>query len=88
MIIKNHINFDILVPFLNKYRIFTGDEIKYFNESNTESKKVSNLILWIAKKNENGIRNFVKALHEAHEHSGHITILEDLHETAFPHTTV
>ena len=58
------------------------------SELNPESKKVSNLILWIDKKNENGIHNFVRALDEAHEHSGHIAILEHLYDTAFPNTPV
>ena len=89
MIIKEHINFDTLIPFLNKYNIFTRDEMECLtNNMILTAQKVNNLItLWIPGKNEDGICNFVKALNEAHEHSGHITIIEHLYNTAFPAET-
>ena len=52
------------------------------------AEKVSKLIECIPTKDESGIRNFVRALSEAHEHSGHNTILEHLYDIAFAETPV
>ena len=89
MIINEHINFNTLIPFLRKYKVFTRDEMEYFSKSIfTTAEKVTKLIECIPTKDENGIRNFVRALSEAHEHSGHNTILEHLYDIAFPETPV
>ena len=87
--IEEHINFDHLIPFFNKYRIFTRNEMEcLMNKLIPSTEKVNNLItLWIPGKHEDGLRNFVKALDEAQEHSGHITIIEHLYNTAFPTKT-
>jgi len=53
--------------------------MEYFNNSNdSTAEKVNKLIEWLLQKDESGIRNFVKALNEAHEHSGHFTILNEM----------
>jgi len=53
--------------------------LEYFkNINNSTEEKVNNLIEWLLKKDESGIQNFVKALNEAHEHSGHFTILNEM----------
>lgn len=89
VIIKEHINFDTLMPFLDKYKIFTRDEMEYLKKDTLiTAEKVTKLIEYIPTKNENGICNFVRALNEAHEHTGHITIIEHLHDTAFPETHI
>ena len=63
--------------------------MEYFSNSNfITAEKVTKLIEWIPTKDENGIRNFVRALSEAHEHSGHNTILEHLYDIAFAETPV
>ena len=81
-IIKQHINFETLVSFLNHFKIFTDDEIEYFNSTyDSKVSKVNNLIEWLKQKDDDGIINFVKALNEANKHNGHNTILKKLHET-------
>ena len=93
VIIEGHINFKTLIPFLNKYKIFTRAEMEYLmNDFIPTADRVNNLItLCIPQfplKNENGLCNFVRALNEAHEHGGHITIIEHLYNAAFPETIV
>ena len=48
---------------------------KYYSDSD----KVNNLIEWLPRKDDRGIHNFVRALEEAKEHSGHLVIVENLH---------
>ena len=80
-IIEEKINFETLIPFLNKYKIFTTGEMKYFrNKLHSDVDKVASLVIWLEGKNEKGIYDFVRALNEAEEHSGHIAILERLYE--------
>ena len=87
MTIEDHINFKSLIPFLNKYGIFTKDEMKYFmKDCHSDSDKVNNLIVWLPTKDAEGIHNFVRALKEAEEHSGHLEIIKDLHKYIYPHT--
>ena len=79
--IEEYINFESLRPFLNKYGIFTKVEMKCFmNNYLSDSDKVSKLIMWLPTKDDRGIRNFVRALKEAEEHSGHLEIIKDLHK--------
>ena len=83
-IIKEKINFETLLPSLNKYKIFTTDEMKYFvNKLHSDADKVAMLVIWLEAKEEKGINDFVRALNEAEEHSGHIVILEHLHNKFF-----
>ena len=85
--IRNHINFKSLTPGLNKYEIFTRDEMEYFmNVYHTDSDKVNRLIMWLPTKAGRGIHNFVRALKEAEEHSGHLEIVNDLHKDIYPCT--
>lgn len=89
VIIKDHINFENLIPFLNQHAVFTKEEIKFFmNKYHSDADKVSNLIMWLDAKSEKEIQNFVKALDEAQEHGGHRVILNCLFEKIFPDTTV
>ena len=80
-IINEFINLDCLEPFLDKYRIFTSSEKEYlYNKYIVKAEKVSYLIKCLEAKNEKGIHDFVRALDEAYEHSGHIDILKHLHK--------
>ena len=81
VIIKKHINFDTLLPFLNQYNIFTSDEMEYFKKDIfITTDKVSKLMEWIPKKDKKGVYDFVRALDEACEHSGHVVILKHLYD--------
>ena len=83
-IIKQHIDFDSLIPFLSFYRIFTDDEMEILmNNNKTKADKVNKLITSLPTKDKDGIHNFVKALNDAHEHSGHDVILDNLKEQLF-----
>ena len=73
--INMHIKFLNLVPYLNRYKIFTSDETTHFINDPKEV-SVNNLINWLSGKADEGIFNFVKALNEATEHSGHKQILQ------------
>ena len=79
--IKKHINFNTLIPFLNKHNIFTSDEMELFNKDILiTADKVNKLMEWIPKKDEKGVHDFMKALGEACEHSGHYVILKHLYD--------
>ena len=60
-----------------------------FFESVYHSKadKVSKLISSLKSKDKNGIYNFVKALNDEHEHSGHLVIIEKLLVEMLPKET-
>ena len=87
--IKEYINFQSLIPFLNKYKIFINDEMEYFmNLYHSDSDKVNKLIVCLPKKEGKGIHNFVTALKEAKEHSGHLEIVKDFYKDIYLHTYV
>ena len=82
--IKDYINFESLIPHLHKYKIFTGHEMEYFmNEYHSDSDKINKLIIWLPKKEGKGIHNFVRALKEAKEHSGHLEIVKEFHKDIY-----
>ena len=82
-IIKNHINFETLIPFLNYYAIFTDDEMDILMNASKKAEKVNELITSLPTKDKDGIYNFVKALNDAHQHSGHDVILDNLKRELF-----
>ena len=76
-IITEKINFVTLIQYFNKYSIFTGSEIQVFNNAVlTNAEKANSLVEYLGQKTEEGIKNFVKALNDASEHSGHVDILQ------------
>ena len=84
---KNHptinkkIKFDTLIQYLHNYEIFTDSEMFIFSHQLiSPEEKVNHLIISLEKKEEDGVLNFVRALNDAHEHSGHIAILKQLHK--------
>ena len=78
--IKHHINFESLIPYFNKYKMFTRDEMEDFTSIHLSySKRVNSLIEWLPKKDDIGIYKFVRVLKEAEEHSGHLEIIKHLH---------
>ena len=87
-VIHKHIQFKTLLQHFNSHNIFTSDEMEYFRGSNTVIDKVNYLIPCLEKKDNNGIYNFVKALNEETEHSGHHAILKELYKILFPDTAV
>jgi len=77
--IDKHINFITLLKYFNKYKIFTSDETHAFsNDIRATNVKVNSLIAFLSRKNEEGVLNFVKALNDDKEHSGHDAILRKL----------
>ncbi|XP_065891906.1 uncharacterized protein [Dysidea avara] len=76
--IIQHINFITLKQYLNRYKIFTSHEMHHFNNNDSNEVSVNNLIEWLQRKDEEGVLNFVRALNDAKEHSGHATILRKL----------
>ena len=58
--------------------------MEYFTSKyHSNSDKVNNLIKWLPTKADKGIRDFVRALKEAVEHSGHLEIIMDLYKDIF-----
>jgi len=77
--IVQYIDFITVMPYFNRYKIFTSDETHAFsNAIHATNDKVNSLIQYLSRKNEEGVLNFVKALDDAKEHSGHDAILRKL----------
>ena len=86
-IIDKKINFGTLIPYLNQYSIFTRSERATFtNPVLKPDDKVTSLIESLEKKDDEGIKNFIRALNDASEHSGHAEILQCIHE--WPSSTI
>jgi len=75
--IDKHIKFSILLQYFNKYKIFTTTEMNHFKQDFHEV-SVNNLIMWLEGKSDKGIIDFVKALNDEKEHSGHKQILNSI----------
>lgn len=80
-LISQHINFICLIKFFNHYKIFVSDEMHHLqNNELSDERKTNSLIGWLSKKDEEGVRNFLKSLNDAKEHSGHSAILKKMSE--------
>lgn len=60
----------------------------FTNVYHTKADKVNKLISSLDAIDKNGIYNFVRALNDADEHSGHLVIIEELLEKLPQETTV
>lgn len=61
-----------LIPYLNKYGILTPDERSYLSSNyKTPSEKVNFLLQCLEGKDDTTVKNFLQALKEASEHTGH-----------------
>ena len=68
--LQQHIDFDTLLPYMNRHKILTSEERNFLrNERNQQ--RVSKLLGYLEKKNEETIDDFVRALSEERSHSGH-----------------
>ena len=76
-----YINMVSLIPFLNKYGILTSEERFYLNNNHkSPTEKVNYLLQYLESKGEETVKNFLKALKEASEHSGHTELCRLLRE--------
>ena len=76
-----YINMVSLIPYLNKYGILTQEERFYLNNNHkSPTEKVNFLLTYLESKNEETVRNFLKAIKEAREHSGHTELCRLLRE--------
>ena len=76
-----YINMVSLIPFLNKYGILTSEERFYLNNNHkSPTEKVNYLLQYLESKNEETVKDFLKALKEASEHSGHTELCRLLRE--------
>ena len=76
-----YINMVSLIPYLNKYGILTAEERHYLNNNHkSPTEKVNYLLQYLESKNEETVKNFLKALKEAREHSGHTELCRLLRE--------
>lgn len=70
--LNDHINMNCLLPYLNKYKILTGDERFYLSDaSKAPSEKVNYLLHLLEGKGSNAVDNFLRALRAEKKHSGH-----------------
>ena len=76
--LNKFINFTCLIPFFNQYKIFTNDEMYDFQSDKSDQEKTISLINYLQKKDANGVQNFIRSLHGAKEHSGHLVILKEM----------
>ena len=76
---EDHLNLEILKPFLIQYKIFSEDEIVDLNSTDN---KGTSLIDILDTESETKIRNFMKALDDSCDHGNHLYILQDLHRNA------
>jgi len=76
---RQYINIKTLVPYLNKYKILTlVERQQLLNMQTTREEKVDLLIKILESKSGEGKENFLKALKEAHEHTGNEYLLKIL----------
>ena len=85
-IINTHIKFELLIQYFNQYKIFTDDEMDHFNSAISKMEKVNKLILYLRQKDYEGNCNFVRALSNSKEHSGHRAILKELYKAVCKNT--
>jgi len=82
---RQYINIKTLVPYLNKYKILTSVERQQLlNMQATREEKVDLLIEILESKSGESKENFLKALKEAHEHTGHEDLLKILETDRTP----
>ena len=73
-----YINMVSSIPYLNKYGILTQEERFYLNNNRkSPTEKVNFLLTYLESKNEETVKNFLKAIKEAREHSGHTELCID-----------
>lgn len=78
---SKHIDMISLIPFLNKYGILTQAERFYLSsETHSPPEKVTYLLQHLDCKGGITVKDFLKALHDANEHTGHIELCELLKE--------
>ena len=67
-----YIDFVTLLPYLNKYEILTTGERQFLNDDRKQhEKRVSNLLEYLEKKNDETVDAFVRAMNEEPSHNGH-----------------
>ena len=70
--LNEYINMSSLVPYMNKHEILTKNERFYLNDnSKSPSDKVSYLLSYLEGEDPATVNNFLRALREEKEHSGH-----------------
>ena len=70
--LNQYINMSSLIPYMNKHKILTRKERFYLNDDSIcPSDKVTYLLSYLEGKDLGTVNNFVKALKEENEHSGH-----------------
>lgn len=73
--LNDYIDMNSLIPYMNKYRILTKDERFYLNDSSKPpSEKVTYLLSCLERKDYKTVYNFIQALKEEKEHSGHVKL--------------
>ena len=69
--LRRYINMDSLIPQLNKYEILTSGEREQLNMDKPCQQKVDLFLQFLERKSEESMLNFLKALEDAGEHTGH-----------------
>jgi len=80
--LRKYINLESLIPHLNTYEILTKGERNLLNIPEISSQqKVDHLLQFLEDKSDESIQNFLKALKDADEHTGHRQLLDVLNQT-------
>ena len=79
--LRKYINLESLIPHLNAYEILTKGERDQLNMPEISSQqKVDRLLHFLESKSDESIQNFLKALKDADEHTGHRQLLDVLNQ--------
>lgn len=72
-----YMNVQLLVRYLNKYSVLTRDERYHLRSSDkSPAEKVDYLLGCLDNKDDDSQQNFIKALKETREHTGHSKLCE------------
>ena len=75
-----YIDFVTLLPYINKYEILTPTERQVLNNDGNQHKQVSNLLQYLENKKRETVDDFVRAISEEPDHSGHCELCKLLRE--------
>ena len=79
--LRKYINLESLIPHLNAYEILTKGERDQLSMPEISShQKIDRLLQFLESKSDESIQNFLKALKDADEHTGHRKLLDILNQ--------
>jgi len=82
---NRYINLKCLVPYLNRYKILTKSDRFYLNNPLTSpDEKMTYLLSTLDEKSTESLHNFLRALKEEPEHTGHQELCKLIAQKGYP----